>query len=60
MSRIDFNYPTGSRLGLLTAIQNIGGICAFLFSSYISDGFGRRMGVFMGLIIIFVGTILQG
>ena len=56
----DFNHPSGSRLGLFTAIQNIGGVCALLFSSYAADLFGRRIGVCIGLLIVFVGTILQG
>ncbi|KAH8589302.1 general substrate transporter [Bisporella sp. PMI_857] len=54
-----FNHPSGSRLGLFTAIQNIGGVCALFFSSYAADFFGRRGGVTIGLIIIFLGTILQ-
>ncbi|KAN0095977.1 general substrate transporter [Hyaloscypha variabilis] len=54
-----FNNPSGSRLGLFTAIQNIGGICALLFSSYAADLFGRRKGVCLGLLIVFLGTILQ-
>lgn len=58
--RIDFNYPAGSRLGLITAIQQIGAICALLFSSYVADLFGRRIGVCAGLTTLFVGTILQG
>jgi len=57
---VDFNNPSGSRLGLFTAIQNIGGICALLFSSYAADLFGRRKGVCLGLLIVFLGTILQG
>ncbi|KAF2189102.1 general substrate transporter [Zopfia rhizophila CBS 207.26] len=54
-----FDHPSGSRLGLFTAIQNIGGICALFFSSYIADLFGRRMGVTFGLIVVLVGTIIQ-
>ncbi|KAL4799951.1 general substrate transporter [Aspergillus venezuelensis] len=54
-----FGNPTGSDLGLLTAIHNIGGISALLFSSYISDLLGRRAGVALGIIVIFVGVIVQ-
>ncbi|CAG8939338.1 unnamed protein product [Penicillium salamii] len=54
-----FNNPTGSTLGLFTAIQNIGGVCALLFSSYIADSLGRRAGVTIGLLVLFVGTIIQ-
>lgn len=31
---IDFGNPTSGRLGLFTAIQNIGGICALFFCEY--------------------------
>ncbi|RDW74608.1 uncharacterized protein DSM5745_07270 [Aspergillus mulundensis] len=54
-----FGDPTGSDLGLLTAIHNIGGICALLFSSYIADLLGRRAGVAAGIIVIFVGVVVQ-
>ncbi|KAL4964608.1 uncharacterized protein BDV14DRAFT_209220 [Aspergillus stella-maris] len=54
-----FGNPTGSDLDLLIAIHNIGGISAVLFSSYVSDLFGRRAGVALGIIVIFVGAIVQ-
>ncbi|KAL4786289.1 general substrate transporter [Aspergillus varians] len=54
-----FDNPTGSDLGLLTAIHNIGGICALLFSSYLSDLLGRRAGVAVGVFVIFIGVIIQ-
>ncbi|KAL5363461.1 general substrate transporter [Aspergillus floccosus] len=54
-----FGNPTGSSLGFLTAIQNIGGICALLFSSYIADQLGRRIGVVIGNVVILVGTVIQ-
>ncbi|KAL3467376.1 general substrate transporter [Aspergillus heterothallicus] len=54
-----FGSPSGSDLGLMTAIQNIGGICALLFSSYLADLLGRRLGVAIGIVVIFVGTIVQ-
>ncbi|KAL3442494.1 general substrate transporter [Aspergillus insuetus] len=54
-----FDHPSGSRLGLFTAIMNIGAASALLVSSYIADFFGRRIGAAFGLLIIFVGTTLQ-
>ncbi|KAL4996727.1 general substrate transporter [Aspergillus recurvatus] len=54
-----FGNPRGSDLGLMTAIHNIGGICALLFSSYLADLLGRRAGVAVGIIIIFVGVVVQ-
>ncbi|KAL1984688.1 hypothetical protein VTN96DRAFT_8814 [Rasamsonia emersonii] len=54
-----FDYPSGSRLGLFTAIMNIGAISALLFSWVISDTLGRRIGVAVGNLIVLVGTIIQ-
>ncbi|BCS30126.1 sugar porter family MFS transporter [Aspergillus puulaauensis] len=54
-----FGNPTGSTLGLLTAIHNIGGICALFFSSYLADLLGRRACVSLGTIVLFVGVIVQ-
>ncbi|KAL3476309.1 general substrate transporter [Aspergillus californicus] len=52
----NFDNPTGSDLGLLTAIQTLE---ASVPSSYIADLLGRRIGVALGIIVIFVGTIVQ-
>ncbi|KAM0333437.1 hypothetical protein ACHAQA_002099 [Verticillium albo-atrum] len=57
--RAYFNYPQGHRLGLYTAIQNIGGAVALFFSSYIADKFGRRWGVTLGVTIVIVGSVIQ-
>lgn len=54
-----FDNPNGSRLGLFTAIQNIGAIAALPLSPYAADWFGRRIGVEIGIILIFVGVIVQ-
>lgn len=54
-----FNHPHGSRLGLLSAIQNIGGLAAYPFSPYVSDGIGRRPAILFGAIIMCAATALQ-
>lgn len=54
-----FNHPSGDKLGLFTSIQAIGSVCALPFSPYVADIFGRRVGVCSGLILIFVGVIIQ-
>ncbi|KAF9456247.1 general substrate transporter [Collybia nuda] len=54
-----FHTPTGGKLGLLNAIQNIGSLAAYPFSPYVTDGFGRRASVVLGATIMIVGTILQ-
>lgn len=54
-----FDNPSGSRLGLFTAIQNIGALAALPLSPYAADMFGRRIGVEIGIILIFIGVIIQ-
>lgn len=54
-----FGNPSGARLGLFTAIQNIGAIAALPLSPYAADWFGRRIGVEIGIVLIFVGVIIQ-
>ncbi len=34
MRRLDFNNPSGSTIGLFTAIMNIGGFSALFFCKY--------------------------
>ncbi|KAF8149400.1 general substrate transporter [Crassisporium funariophilum] len=54
-----FNNPTGGKLGLLNAIQNIGSLAAYPFSPYVTDGFGRRPAIFFGAVVMVGATILQ-
>jgi sugar porter (SP) family MFS transporter len=54
-----FNNPSGGRLGLLNAIQNIGSLAAYPMSPYVSDGLGRRSAVFLGATIMCVATAIQ-
>ncbi|KAF4597933.1 hypothetical protein EYR38_006325 [Pleurotus pulmonarius] len=54
-----FNYPTGSKLGLLNAIQNIGCLAAYPFSPYLVDGLGRRAGVLFGASLMIAATVIQ-
>ncbi|KZO96105.1 MFS sugar transporter-like protein [Calocera viscosa TUFC12733] len=54
-----FGNPTGAQLGLLNAIFNAGGTCGVPFGPFLSDWAGRRWGIFVGSVIIIVGTILQ-
>ncbi|KII86878.1 hypothetical protein PLICRDRAFT_55774 [Plicaturopsis crispa FD-325 SS-3] len=55
----DFNHPTGQKLGLLSAIMNIGSLAAYPFAPYLSDGIGRRLTVFVGAAIMASATIIQ-
>ncbi|KAJ8494485.1 hypothetical protein ONZ45_g3408 [Pleurotus djamor] len=54
-----FHEPTGSKLGLLNAIQNIGSLAAYPFSPYLADGLGRRKAVFFGAFIMCIATVIQ-
>ncbi|TFK96723.1 hexose transporter [Pterulicium gracile] len=57
--KLAFNDPDGAKLGLLGAIQNIGGFSALPFSPYITDTFGRRVAVFLGCVLMIIGAALQ-
>ncbi|GBE89823.1 hypothetical protein SCP_1701480 [Sparassis crispa] len=54
-----FNYPSGGKLGLLNAIQNIGSLAGYPFAPYLSDGLGRRPTIFIGATIMLVGVAVQ-
>ncbi|KAG5636475.1 hypothetical protein H0H81_007893 [Sphagnurus paluster] len=54
-----FNFPTGSKLGLLNAIQNIGSLAAYPIAPYLSDGLGRRPAIFIGATIMCIATAIQ-
>ncbi|KAG9008361.1 hypothetical protein FRB94_013408 [Tulasnella sp. JGI-2019a] len=45
--------------GLLTSVQNIGGFIALPIAPFVTDGLGRRKGVFIGGIIMLGGVALQ-
>ncbi|THH04380.1 hypothetical protein EW145_g5564 [Phellinidium pouzarii] len=54
-----FDNPSGSKLGLLGAIQNIGSLAALPFTPYLCDGLGRKWTIFVGAFIVVAGTIIQ-
>ncbi|KAK3677726.1 hypothetical protein LTR78_002576 [Recurvomyces mirabilis] len=54
-----FHHPTGSMLGLFSAIMSVGSICAIPFVPYIADGLGRRYGIIIGCVIMILGVVLQ-
>ena len=47
-----FNHPQGGLLGLLNAIQYIGSIGSLPIAPYITDGLGRKMGIFLGALVM--------
>jgi len=56
---IDFNNPTGSTLGLLGAIQNIGSLGSIPVAPLWNDRFGRRKTVMLGTTMMITGAALQ-
>lgn len=54
----DIGY-TGSQLGLVMAIYSGGTTSGSVFSGFIIDTFGRRMGMAVGGVLIIVGSIVQ-
>ncbi|KAL4799210.1 general substrate transporter [Aspergillus venezuelensis] len=55
-----FNMETsGSSTGIVFAIYNIGSIPAVFFTGPVNDYWGRRVGMFVGALIIVIGTCIQ-
>jgi len=54
-----FNNPTGSTLGLLGAIQNIGSLGSIPIAPIWNDYFGRRKTVMLGGAMMLTGAALQ-
>ncbi|KAL4998338.1 general substrate transporter [Aspergillus recurvatus] len=55
-----FNMETsGSSTGIVFALYNIGSIPAVLFTGPVNDYWGRRCGMFIGALIIVIGTCVQ-
>ncbi|KAJ7659244.1 general substrate transporter [Mycena polygramma] len=54
-----FHNPTKGKLGLLSAIQNIGALAGYPFAPYLSDGIGRKPTVFLGALIMVIATVIQ-
>jgi MFS family permease len=49
-----FNHPSGSLLGILSAILSLGSIAALPVVPYTADLLGRRMGILIGCSIMCV------
>ncbi|PLB54785.1 hexose transporter protein [Aspergillus steynii IBT 23096] len=54
-----FNHPSGSLLGILSAIMSLGSLAALPVVPYAADLLGRRMGVLIGCTIMILGVVLQ-
>ncbi|KAK6072044.1 hypothetical protein SCUP234_08715 [Seiridium cupressi] len=49
----------GSSAGIIFIIYNLGQIASFPFCGFIADGFGRRICIFVGCVIVLIGTAIQ-
>lgn len=49
----------GPSTGLIFIIYSIGSLAALPFSGFLSDGWGRRLAIFIGCAIILLGTGIQ-
>lgn len=47
-----FHHPTGSLLGILSAIMSLGSLVALPVVPYTADLLGRRLGVVIGCLIM--------
>ncbi|KAF2758416.1 general substrate transporter [Pseudovirgaria hyperparasitica] len=55
-----FGDPTGSDLGLLTALYSIGSIASLPITPFIADHFGRKPAITIGCLIMCLGAGIQG
>lgn len=49
----------GSSTGVIFIIYNLGQIAAFPFCGLLADGYGRRVCIFVGCLIVLIGTAVQ-
>ncbi|CAE6465696.1 unnamed protein product [Rhizoctonia solani] len=54
-----FGNPSGSTLGMVNAVQNIGVLAALPMAPFVSDKFGRKKSLLTGAIIMLGGVALQ-
>lgn len=50
---------SGSSTGLIFIIYNLGQIAAFPFCGLLADGYGRKVCIFVGCLIVWIGTAVQ-
>jgi MFS family permease len=50
----------GSTTGIIFIIYNLGQIAAFPFCGFFADGYGRRWCIFVGCVVVLIGTAVQG
>ncbi|KAF5631904.1 hexose transporter [Fusarium sp. NRRL 25303] len=54
-----FGHPTGSKLGILNSIYQIGSIASFPFAPFMADHFGRKIPIATGCLIMILGAFIS-
>ncbi|KAF5573428.1 hexose transporter, partial [Fusarium pseudoanthophilum] len=54
-----FSHPTGSKLGILNSIYQIGSIASFPFAPFMADHFGRKIPIAVGCLIMILGAFIS-
>ncbi|QGI85740.1 hypothetical protein CEK25_012469 [Fusarium fujikuroi] len=54
-----FSHPTGSKLGILNSIYQIGSIASFPFAPFMADHFGRKIPIATGCLIMILGAFIS-
>lgn len=49
----------GSQTGIVFIVYQLGQIAAFPFCGLLADGWGRRWAIFVGCIVVLIGTAIQ-
>jgi MFS family permease len=58
--RLYFGTPDASILGTMNAVYPIGKIVGLIPTTWLSDRYGRRVPMLMGLVLCIIGAALQG
>ncbi|OOQ89572.1 sugar transporter [Penicillium brasilianum] len=53
-----FNTPSGSKLGLMNAIYQIGSLASFPFVPFMADRWGRKVPIITGCVLMILGGFL--
>ncbi|KAF3349883.1 hypothetical protein VD0002_g8163 [Verticillium dahliae] len=53
------DHPTGSRLGLYSAVPGLGGLAVLPIAPYLADILGRKIGTAVGCSMIVASTLMQ-
>ncbi|KAK9427680.1 general substrate transporter [Lipomyces doorenjongii] len=58
--RAYFSHPESAILGAINAVYPIGKLIGLFPSTWLSDRYGRKRPMFVGFILLFIGTVVQG